>query len=102
MVPFVRPITDLRRTVFDCEKRCTCEPAHRIEFSGFSCVSQLARSIPRCTAEAGNQALRCLRGLRSVGMPSFGRKQSKLENSFAAALFFQVPRARLQQIIERH
>jgi len=74
----------------------------RIEFSIFSSVSQLARSSWRCTAEAGNQAFTVPQRIAFRLGAGFRSKQSKLENSFAAALFFQMPRARLQQIIERH
>ena len=48
------------------------------------------------------KTLWCFRGLCSLRIPFSRRKQSELETLFAAALFFQVPRARLQQIVERH
>jgi hypothetical protein len=37
-----------------------------------------------------------------LGFRLSGRKQPEFETSFAAALFLQMPRTRLQQIIERY
>src|ERR1700730_10228828 len=56
----------------------------------------------RTTAKVARRPLRCFGRLRFLRIPFSRRKQSELETSFAAALFFQVARARLQQIIERH